>query len=96
MSDGPLAAETARFLELVAARLEERNPETARRLRLASRLVLEHSACLDHAEDPRAPRTCPVCGETLQRKGRGRPATYCGVACRRRAEKRRRNASIEA
>jgi hypothetical protein len=34
-------------------------------------------------------RQCPQCGQPVAvRGGPGRPATYCGVPCRRRAEQR--------
>jgi hypothetical protein len=40
---------------------------------------------------------CRACGGPLPAySGRGRPPTYCGVPCRRRAERRLRAARVQA
>ncbi|WP_026120678.1 TetR/AcrR family transcriptional regulator [Nocardiopsis potens] len=35
------------------------------------------------------PRWCRICGTPLEVRGTGRPARYCGPACRKRAQRRR-------
>lgn len=34
---------------------------------------------------------CPVCGEAITQPCTGRPRTYCGGACKKRAQRARKN-----
>lgn len=34
---------------------------------------------------------CPVCGEAVTQPATGRPRTYCGEACKKRAQRARKN-----
>jgi hypothetical protein len=92
VAEGPLIRQTARLLEALAGGLEVRDPELARRVRLAARFLHDHARCTDLEGRPRAARRCGCgCGAALpERTGPGRPAVYLNPAHRRRAWRERK------